>query len=134
MAIGPLIGTGGAFLTASPVHNGRIRAWSATADHEVNDVTGFAQQPWRNRIGGLKSLSGAASGYLEKDASSSAPNLTGIASTGATTFTLTAATGCTLTFAGVISQISYGQTVDGVGTVSFNFVSTSTVTETWDEA
>ncbi len=129
----PLIGTAGAFVTATPIHNGRIRAWSATVDHEVNDVTGFAQAPWRNRIGGLKSLSGAASGYLEKDATNSKPNLANIASDGTTIFTLTAATNCTLTFAGVISQISYGQTVDGVGTVSFNFVSTSTVTESWDE-
>jgi hypothetical protein len=139
MAATPISGVTGS-VTLPTGHNARIRAWSATLSQSVNDATGFSQARWATNLGGIASLSGSASGYLEFDATTTTP---GIVDTGAPAMDVTTAagsmilvagTGCSLTFSGIISSISLGQSVDGVGTVAFSFVSSGAITETWDQS
>jgi len=135
MAATPISGVTGS-VTLPTGHSGRIRAWSATLSQSVNDATGFSQARWAVNLGGIASLSGSASGYLEYDAASTAPALAISTNPGPTvlgaSMNLVAGTGCSFSFTGVISSISVGQSVDGVGTVAFSFVSSGAVTETWD--
>ncbi len=131
----PLSGALGS-VTLPSGHNGRIRAWSAEQVQSVNDTTGFSQAPWASNLGGLNSFRGSASGYLEYDNTSTSPGVGGttptISKTGGA-MTLQAFTGCTYTFTGIISSIMTGQSVDGVGTVKFDFVADGAVVSTWDE-
>lgn len=120
-------------------HNLRVRAWSGQQSQQVNDITGFAQAPWAANLGGLNSFRGSASGYLEFDAATTSPGLGGTATSTTVSktggaFTLQAGTGCTLTFTGIISNISVGQSVDGVGTGMIDFVADGAVTSSWDES
>lgn len=132
MAITVCRGVSGLFALTG--HNFRARAWSANLNQELNDSTGFAQAPWRAQVGGLKSLDGSASGYLEFDAASTSPGFTAISATGVSG-TLTAnATNCTYSGTFTVSTLSPGISVDGNGTISIAFRSTGAVTEAWDES
>jgi hypothetical protein len=136
MAATPISGVTGS-VTLPSGHNGRIRAWSATLSQSINDATGFSQARWAVNLGGIASLSGSASGYLEFDNATTTPGIVISTAPGPTVagaaMVLTAGTGCALSFTGVISSISLGQSVDGVGTVAFSFVSSGAVTESWDQ-
>jgi hypothetical protein len=131
MAAGPISGISGNFTITG--HNFRVAAWSGSINHEMNDVTGFAQAPWREQIGGLKSLTGVASGFLESNGTNTTPGLTNLASVGSA-FTATAMTGCTFSGNATVSAINIGTAVNGVASCSIVFASTGEVTETWDEA
>lgn len=141
MAATAISGTNGT-VTLPSGHNARIRAWSATLSQSVNDATGFAQSRWATNLGGVAALSGSASGYLEYDAATTTP---GIVTTNQPTMSVAGAamvlgvggatsTACSISFTGVISSISLGQSVDGVGTVAFSFVSSGALTEAWDQS
>jgi hypothetical protein len=136
MAITVCRGVSGLFALTG--HNFRARAWSANLNQELNDSTGFAQAPWREQVGGLKSMDGVASGYLVFDASTTTPGFTAISATGATgTLTANVNGGTNLckyegTF--TVSTISPGIAVDGNGTVAVAFRSSGAVVETWDES
>lgn len=137
MAATPISGTTGS-VTLPSGHNARIRAWSGTLSQSINDATGFSQARWATNLGGIASLSGSASGYLEFDAATTTPGLVTTAqptmAVAGASMVLQAGTGCSITFTGVISSISLGQSVDGVGTVAFSFVSSGALTETWDQS
>lgn len=132
-------GTGGSVtLPATNIHNARIRAWSATLSHGVNDVTGFSQARWAANIGGLVGMSGSASGFLENDAANTSPGVGGSGTTAVVTVDSAAitlaleSTTTKLAFNAVVTSISIGTSVDGVGTFAISFVSDGVVTETWD--
>ncbi len=117
-------------------HNVRVRAWSAEQSQSINDVTGFTQSPWCAHLGGLKRLTGSASGFLEYDNTATAPGLGGTTPTmsiAGGAMTLQAFTGCTLTFTGIIGSIQVGQSVDGVGTAKVDFVADGAPIQAWDE-
>lgn len=130
MALTVCRGVSGVFALTN--HDFRARAWSANLNQELNDSTGFSQAPWREQVGGLKSLDGVASGYLVFDAANTSPAFADISATGSTG-TLTASTACTYSGTFTVSTISPGIAVDGNGTISIAFRSSGTVTEAWDE-
>ena len=61
----------------------QIAAWDAVLVQEVHDVTGFGNSAgWRRNLGGLKSMSGSASGFLTAGTANDSPNFTGESFTG----------------------------------------------------
>lgn len=130
MAIKVCRGVSGVFVLTN--HDFRARAWSGNLNQELNDSTGFSQAPWREQVGGLKSLDGVASGYLVFDDSGTSPGFDDISHTGSTG-TLTASSGCFYSGTFTVSTLSPGIAVDGNGTISVAFRSSGAVNEEWDE-
>ena len=114
-----------------PTHKIKARAWSLSIFQDFNDSTGFSSTgDWREGLAGLKGARGAISGYLEFDDASTAPAFSTPASG---SFTLTATTGCTYTFSGVVTSCSVSHSVDGNLSANVEFSVNGAVTETWDE-
>lgn len=120
---------------SSQVHSAKIRTWSADFDMVTTETTAFGDA-WRQFRGGIRGGRGSATGVLSFDATSTNPGvtdanrLTGLSSS---TFTLTAAAGCTYTGAALVSNISISSDKTGDATCTFDFVFTGDVTETWDQ-
>ena len=110
-------------------------AWSMSISRVVSDVTAFGDAS-SNFRGGVPTYTGSISGFMSKDAGSTAPSLeSGNFQTGDTcAIVLTVATGCTYTGTGVISGVSIGTSKTGEATISFDFSFTGDVTEAWDES
>lgn len=125
-----LIGVDGS-VTLPSGHAAKIKLWNGDFQHEIVDVTNFTSGGYRERRGGLKGMTGSAMGYPSFDAASTAPGATSVASAGSS-ITLTAKTGCTYSFTAVISNIRFGVDVEGNQTITFDFVSSGTITEAWD--
>jgi predicted secreted protein len=134
MAEKAIAGTSGNFSIGG--HKARIAAWSASFVQDVNDASGFASAGWRENLGGMKVMRGEASGYLTYDAASTAPVATITEANDVTgqAFTLTCVTGCTYGGTAIVSNVVVGHSISGNASVSFSFVSTGAVTETWDVA
>lgn len=114
-------------------HAAKLRAWSLVVNQEVADCSGFSStSDWREALAGMKSWSGVASGYVEFDAASTAPNAH--TPVGSGSITLTVGSGCTYAGTVIITSISVSQSIDGVASIAFSFVGNGALTETWDEA
>ena len=132
-----------------------FNTWSATVTRSVHDITGYGDKG-RPRILGLMDVTGSAGGTVKYNVAHSAPNAGGSATTSSTpgdtegsaglqTFgatgdasnpiTLTFATGCTWSFAGVIDSMAATSTMGGDTTITMNFqmAGGALMVETWDE-
>lgn len=127
------------FTTAN--HYLKSRAWSLTVNQEVNDSSGFAStSDFRENLGGMKSWSGAVSGYVEKTAGSGNTLFgnTVDAGSGSTvnftdgTITLLADTNCTYGGSIIVTSVSTATGIDGNMTAAITFVGTGILTEVWD--
>ena len=113
----------------------RIAAWSADLLRQVNNANGYGSV-WSQNVGGIRSLSGTASGFLTKGTANDTPNFTGLTSCDDTgvAIVLTADTGCIYYFNGLISRIRIDHNVADVARITFDFVSNGAVTEDWETA
>ena len=124
MAAAPLVGTSGS-VTLPGVTNAALRAWSATFAQGVVDVTAFSSGGWAERVGTIRSATGAASGQMDisvvplTNALSGTPAALSLITTGTKGYSGSA----------VISNFSVQQVVEGVATVSFDFISSGTWTQ-----
>ncbi len=132
MAETAIAGISGSFLLTG--HHARVSQWDAVITQDVNDCSGFGQAAnWRENLGGMKVLRGSAAGYVTTAAASTAPAADFTASNDATgiAFTLTCKTGCTYTGTAIVNNVRVGTGINGNAVISFDFVSTATVTEAW---
>lgn len=115
-------------------HNLSANAWSMTVSRVVSDVTSFGDNS-SSFVGGIPTYSGSIAGFMEFDASSTAPALgyANFQSDDTVAIVLTCATGCTYTGTGVISGVSISTSKTGDATISFDFSFTGDVVEAWDE-
>lgn len=137
MSATKLIGFSGSFATgnypASPANTtwgGNIRAWSATAPMDTIETTGFSDS-FPTYRGGMVGMSGSASGTLLRGAAGTAPSAFDARRRDGLTLTLTADTGCTYSGTALLTDIEYGVEKRGEASVTFRFVFTGTITETW---
>lgn len=116
-------------------HGITANAWSMSVSRVVSDVTAFGDNS-SNFVGGIPTYTGSISGFMSKDASSTAPALgyANFQSDDTCAIVLTAASGCTYTGTGVISGVSISTSKTGDATISFDFSFTGDVTEAWDES
>jgi len=119
--------------------NAKMASWTANINIDNVETTGFSSNGYRDREPVIVHLDGNASGTGEFDASSTAPTpsalLAGTAavSNAKGSMTLTATTGCTLAFTGVMQQVGLNRPNDGKLDVNHSFVSSGAITQTWDE-
>jgi hypothetical protein len=115
------------------VHSILANAWSISISRVVSDVTAYGDGSSRV-VGGMPTYTGSVSGFLEKDATDTSPELVGSFTTGAdVSVTLTAASGCT--YACTTCQVS-GASVNvsktGDTTISFDFTASGGFVEAWN--
>lgn len=118
----------------------KFTAWTANITNETVETTGFSDAGnSTNESGGPIKLEGTAVGVAQFDATTTALLPSG--ALGATptfsswkgTMTLTATTGCTYAFTAVISGMATGRQYNGRMEVTYSFVSSGAITQTWDE-
>lgn len=134
-------GPGGGF-TGPAGFNARYESWEATLDFGAVDVTGFDDNGYNYTEATSCKLTGSASGTMQYgDATTSPIPSAALSSTFAPaslagSITLTVATGCTLTFTGVVvsSSLSRSAKSGTKGDVTHNFENQGAITETWDES
>tara|TARA_R100000458_G_scaffold159_1_gene105 strand:- start:300 stop:695 length:396 start_codon:yes stop_codon:yes gene_type:complete len=116
-------------------HGITANAWSMSVSRVVSDVTAFGDNS-SNFVGGIPTYTGSISGFMAKDAASTAPALehTSFNSDDESDIVLTAASGCTYTGKGVISGVSISTSKTGDATISFDFSFTGDVSEVWDQS
>lgn len=135
MPVTTIQGTGGD-VSLPTGFGAKLASWTANIDVTVVDTTGFSDNGWRSRRPTKVQLTGSASGTVDDTSlplNGSLPSSTAGLSNAKGSFTLTAATGCTYGFTGVISRVSMTRANDGKGEITFDFTSTGTVTQTWDQ-
>jgi len=113
----------------------KLDVWLARLDSGVVQTTGFGDLGWRNREPTIAELSGSASGMVIEEF---APVPVLVFSTGTFdpskcegTIVLTATTGCTYTFTGLISNVNIDRPEADKCTVTFDFVSVGRITQVW---
>lgn len=104
---------------------------SLSTGKELIDVSSFGDA-WRQRIGGLKDLSGTLTGYLSRDVAATNP----FVDVDNANITITFDTGCSVAFTGVIGQRTVSADVNGAEVATWSFSKTGTTAPTilWDEA
>jgi hypothetical protein len=125
------IGTDGS-VTLPTGHNAKLHAWAADFAQTPVETTNYGDSGWRTFRGGLKGGSGAAVAWPFHNEVTSTPGFAAISSTGGS-LTLTAATGCTYTGTAIISNIRHDTDIQGNARMTFEFVFTGVITETWDQ-
>lgn len=103
--------------------------WSGNIVNADVDTTGFGDT-WTTCAPVQRSLNGSVSGTLEYGAAGTAPFATSAAAATAA-MVLTADTGKTFTFNGVLSRISLDRPHAGKAGITFDFQSSGTITEAW---
>lgn len=113
-----------------------INEWTATVDREIFDTTNFdGLDNWRTKLGGMAHLTGSATGFFDADTTTAgAINKISAFSTqddaADAAIVLTAYTGKTFTFTGIISNLTTGVVkTGGPVSISFNFESSGAVSE-----
>ena len=126
-----LHGTGGAFTSAG--FTGKIQQWSANFNPGVLDVTGFGDAGYKKAEASTMQCTGTATGILTDVAPVTTTFFGATFNKGAwsITITLTCATGKTFAFTGVISGMDISRLEVGDNPISFSFVSSGVITETW---
>jgi len=110
----------------------RIAAFAADLIHEIYDATGFSSAGYRQNQGGLKSCSGSASGFLTKGSASDTPNFSALACEDlGEEITLVCDTGCQYNFLANITSIHIEEMVGDNAKISFSFMSTGPIEESW---
>lgn len=123
--------TGGVTLPSG--HAAKLSAWSADFDMTTSDVTAFGDT-FRQFAGGVLSGRGSASGSMSYAAASTAPGAFTTRQTAAS-LTLTIATGVTYSGSALLSNIAVTSDIKGGdAAITFDFVFTGTITETWATA
>lgn len=132
-----IIGFSGNFTTgnypstpANTTWGGNIRAWSATAPMDTIETTGFTDN-FPTYRGGMVGMSGSASGTLLRGSTGNAPSAFDPRRREGLTLTLTADSGCTYSGTALLTDIEIGVEKRGEASITFRFVFTGTVTETW---
>lgn len=137
MATTRVFGSDGA--VAITGHVAAFHNWGINVTQAVQRSAAYGDT-WAFKKGGIKDATGTAGGDLKYDATTHAPNLDALSSTGvaAGALTLTAATGCTYTQAGaataIVSSGAITHAFEGATpSVLFNLDFNGAVAETWDE-
>lgn len=139
MAQACIAGISGA-VTLPSGHALKSRAWSLTINNEVNDSSGFSStSDYRENLAGMKSWSGAVSGYVESGAASVSPFAATVSTPvvcafGAGATTLTASSGNTYTGSIIVTSVAIGTGIDGNATVAITFVGNGVLSENWTVA
>jgi hypothetical protein len=136
MAETVIIGTNGN-VTLPTDFSAALNQWYLTLEQTPVETTNYGDSGNRTYRGGLRGGAGSATGFPSFDAAASAPGWDKIAdgTYGApAAITLTAATGCTYTGNVIVSGIAFGHDLQGNATITFNFVFSGAITETWDES
>jgi hypothetical protein len=97
---------------------------------DLLDVTHYGGAGWRQRVAGVKDLSGTATAFMTKGAAGTSPlNL----STTPSTMTILFDTGCSVSFEAVIGNTQIVGEYTGLNVVTFNFAKADDVapTITW---
>lgn len=112
----------GASDLASGAHAILANKWSGSIDRDTHDVTRYSpEKNARQHIGGLHSMSGSMSGFLDDTTKHDLGHMTGDDAPAA--FVLTATTGRLYSFNGILSNWSVDSDVQGVCTWSCTFIS-----------
>ena len=115
-------------------HTGSIlRVWRASVPSAVTETTGFDDTINRRHRGGLIDVQGSASGSAE-DTATSDPGAVHAARIAGAPMTLTAKTGKTWAFTGLMSNITLeSRKIDNEGSITFDFTTgdADDFAETW---
>lgn len=112
-------------------HAAKISAWSVDLDMVVSDVTAFGDG-FRQYLGGVLGGRGSASGSMSYNGASSLAPAALTSRQTAANITLTVATGTNYQGSVLLSNISITSDIKGGdATITFDFVFTGTITETW---
>ncbi len=115
-------------------HVAKFDSWAARYGQRMNNITGFDSGGYEENLGGLFFGEGSATGHMKYGTtattgvlSTTAPGLSKVG--GTATFQI--ATGCTISHSTIVSDVNVSSDVNGAARVSFNWRSSSTVTQTW---
>jgi hypothetical protein len=126
MAVSAIAGISGSLVLSGC--NIRFASHNVEFNQEVNDCSGFATQPERENLAGMKSWGGSGAGYLvDNDATATPGRLIG----GSATFTYR--TGSTLAGTVRCGRQTQGTGIDGNAIAATEYVGTAAPTLTWDE-
>jgi len=124
--LGSLTFAGATDLVGAAAHSVLANKWSASFDRDSHDVTPFSPTgAARKHIGGLHSMSGSIEGFLDGTTAHDISHMTSDDAPAA--FVLTATTGRTYSFNGILTNWSVTIDVQGVSTWSGSFVSDGVV-------
>jgi hypothetical protein len=139
MPLTQITGPGGS-VTFLSGFNGKFNNWTATINNPSVETTGFADNGlMTNEAGGPISMSGTVTAIGNFDAAATAPfPAAGIAATPTFsswkgTITLTATTGCTFSCTIVVTAGTKTRGNAGRMDLTFTWISSGAITETWDE-
>ena len=111
----------------SGAHQILANKWSGSIDRDVHDVTPFdPASTARVHIGGLHSMSGTMEGFLDSSTGADISHMT--ADEAPAAFLMTATTGRTYSFNGILSNWSPSVDAQGVNTWSASFTSSGAIT------
>lgn len=101
----------------------KFKEWQGSFDVETEDTTGFQDGAWKNSTPNRVGFSGSASGFMVQASPVPTPLATDctILDQFVGTFVLTAETGATLTFTGIMTKSALGRAAQKAGTVNYNF-------------
>lgn len=131
-------GTGGG--ATFPEYNIKFSSWSANLLFEDVETSGFTDGGFRTFENTIVSINGSATGTVQRDASDTMPlplaaatltSLAALASASPISIVLTASTGNTFAFSGVVSNVAFTRPVDGKMDATLNFESSGAITLTW---
>ncbi len=115
--------------------NFKVAAWSATMQYDVVDTSGFSDAGVHTHDATCYMLVGSAigsgtsgnAGPIPASATGASPAFSAVKGS----ITLTAASGCTLAFTGVVTSIPLNRVFNGKQDVMVSFVSDGAVTQMW---
>lgn len=110
--------------------NARFDRWEATYSQRAINITGFDSGGDEENQGGIRFGRGSCTGHITYGAASTSPG-TGALANVATSITLTVATGCTIAHSALCSDIALSSDVNGEARVTFNWLKSGVITETW---
>jgi hypothetical protein len=117
-------------------HNAKIDSFQFTAGRRPVPTTGFGDTHETVELG-LAYSAGSCGGTPQYDATTTKPGFAAIGPDAAGvvggTLTLTFATGCTVAQPVKITDLTGTSVVDGAARISFNWLGSGVITETWDE-
>lgn len=113
-------------------HGGAPYAFTFSVTQSKKDVGRYGGSRWNKRRGGILSVSGSVSVFLEALIASSAPSVDSLEPDGAG-LVLTAMTGCTWTGDGILDFSTTHTFADPAVEATYNFEGTDDWVEAWDE-
>lgn len=140
MAITAITGPGGSVTTVTGFY-GKFNNWTATVSNPSVETTGFTDNGlMTNASSGPISMSGTLTAIGQFDAATTAPfPAAGLASSPtfsswSGSLTLTATTGCTYAMTVVMTGGTMTRGNAGRMELTFNWISSGAITQTWDES